>query len=51
MDNKLDHYKVLQVQHDAHPNVIRAAYIQLSRLYHPDVSKDNNTEEKNEAIK
>ena len=44
--HKEDYYKTLQVQPDAHPNVIRAAYIQLSKLYHPDVTKDKNSEEK-----
>ncbi len=45
-ESKLEYYKILQVQPGAHPNVIRAAYIQLSKLYHPDASKDKNAEEK-----
>ena len=41
-----DYYKILQVHPEAHPNVLRAAYIQLSKLYHPDVAKDNDSEER-----
>ena len=33
-----DHYAVLQVQSDAEPEVIEAAYRQLMRKYHPDVA-------------
>jgi curved DNA-binding protein CbpA len=33
----VDYYKVLQVDPDAHPEVIRAAYRVLARVHHPDV--------------
>lgn len=33
----IDYYKILQVDPDAHPEVIRAAYRVLARVYHPDV--------------
>ena len=33
-----DYYRTLQVQPDAHHSVIRAAYYQLAKLHHPDVS-------------
>lgn len=33
-----DYYRILQVQPDAHPSIIRAAYHQLAKLHHPDVS-------------
>ena len=33
-----DYYRTLQVQPDAHHTVIRAAYYQLAKLHHPDVS-------------
>ena len=41
-----DYYRILQVHPEAHPNVLRAAYIQLSKLYHPDVAKDIDSEER-----
>jgi curved DNA-binding protein CbpA len=34
----VDHYKVLQVDPDADPDVIQAAYRALARKYHPDVA-------------
>jgi curved DNA-binding protein CbpA len=34
----VDHYKVLQVDPEADPDVIQAAYRALARKYHPDVS-------------
>ena len=33
-------YDVLQVTHQAEPEVIQASYRVLARLYHPDVSRD-----------
>jgi curved DNA-binding protein CbpA len=33
-----DHYKVLQVDPEAEPEVVRAAYRSLAQKYHPDVS-------------
>ncbi len=33
----IDYYKILQVDPEAHPDVVRAAYRVLARVYHPDV--------------
>jgi curved DNA-binding protein CbpA len=33
----VDFYKILQVDHEAHPDVVRAAYRVLARVYHPDI--------------
>lgn len=33
-----DYYQILQVHHDASPDVIKAAYRKLCSLYHPDAS-------------
>lgn len=33
----IDYYKILQVDPGAHPDVVRAAYRVLARLYHPDM--------------
>ena len=33
----VDYYKILQVDPEAHPEVVRAAYRVLARVYHPDV--------------
>ena len=33
----IDYYKILQVDEAAHPDVVRAAYRVLARLYHPDL--------------
>ena len=42
-----DPYRILQVQHDADPDVVRAAYRVLARKVHPDTSKPlNETEER-----
>lgn len=35
-----DHYKTLQVESSASAEEIKAAYLNLSKLYHPDVNKD-----------
>jgi curved DNA-binding protein CbpA len=35
-----DHYKTLQVDPDAEPEVIQAAYRRLAQKYHPDVAAD-----------
>lgn len=37
-----DYYQILQVHHDASPDVIKAAYRKLSTLYHPDTSRNAN---------
>lgn len=39
-----DYYQILQVHHDASPEVIKAAYRKLCTLYHPDVSKNEREE-------
>jgi hypothetical protein len=45
-----DYYKVLGVSPEAPASDIRAAYYQLSRQYHPDVSKDPDSVEKFQAL-
>lgn len=40
----VDYYKILQVHHDASPEVIQAAYKRLSRIYHPD-NYDNSSKD------
>lgn len=37
-----DYYHILQVHHDASPDVIKAAYRKLCTLYHPDTSHNEN---------
>jgi curved DNA-binding protein CbpA len=37
MHQPVDFYKILQVDPEAHPDVIRAAYRVLARAYHPDI--------------
>ena len=37
-----DYYHILQVHHDASPDVIKAAYRKLCTLYHPDTSHNDN---------
>jgi curved DNA-binding protein CbpA len=44
----IDYYKILQVDPEAHPEVIRAAYRALARVYHPDV--DGGSTEKMIAL-
>lgn len=38
--NFKDYYQILQVHHDASPDVIKAAYRKLCSLYHPDTSQN-----------
>lgn len=40
MSETVDHYKALQVDPEAEPEVIQAAYRRLARKYHPDVTAD-----------
>jgi DnaJ domain len=40
----IDYYKVLQVDRDAEPEVIEAAYRALSKKYHPDVNRTQDSE-------
>lgn len=41
-----DYYKILGVDEDADDKAIKTAYRKLARQYHPDVSKENQAEEK-----
>lgn len=45
-----DHYRTLQVHFMAEPEIIRSAYLRLSRKYHPDVNPSMSSEEKMKAI-
>lgn len=44
------HYQVLQVNPSASLEVIEAAYQRLAKMYHPDVNKSPNTEQKMKQI-
>jgi curved DNA-binding protein CbpA len=46
----VDHYKVLQVDPEADPDVIRAAYRALARKYHPDVAGSTAVDTRMTAI-
>lgn len=37
-----DYYQILQVHHDASPDVIKAAYRKLCTIYHPDTAGNEN---------
>lgn len=45
-----DYYKILQVDPEAAPEVIKAAYRRLSAMYHPDNSSNRNTDARMIAI-
>ena len=44
--NKRDYYEILGVNKDAKKEEIKKAYRKLVKKYHPDVSKEEGTEEK-----
>jgi hypothetical protein len=50
MDDWNDHYRVLQVHHEAEKDVIEAAHRKLAARYHPDVNKDPGATEKMRQI-
>ena len=50
MDYK-DYYKILDVKKDASADDIKKTYRRLARKYHPDVSKEENAEEKFKEVK
>ena len=45
-----DHYKTLNIKPTADKQEIKAAYRRLVRKYHPDVSTDENAEDKIKKI-
>ncbi len=48
--SKRDYYEVLGVQKNASADEIKSAFRRLARQYHPDVSKEENAEEKFKEI-
>lgn len=46
----LDLYRIMQVDHQAEPEVIEAAYRKLSKKYHPDTNKNSGAETKMKQI-
>ena len=49
-DTKRDYYEILGVSRDASKDDLRAAYRRLARKYHPDVSKDEDAEDRFKEI-
>lgn len=47
---KRDYYEILGIPKNASKEEIKKAYKQLAKKYHPDISKDNSTEEKFKEI-
>ncbi len=45
-----DYYKVLQVHFMAEPEIIKSAYLRLSKKYHPDVNPSETAEARMKAI-
>jgi molecular chaperone DnaJ len=50
MPTKRDYYEVLEVGRNATPDELRRAYRRLAKQHHPDVSKDDGSEERFKEI-
>ena len=50
MADRIDPYKILQVDHEAEDEVIQAAYRRLARKYHPDLASTPEAAERMSAI-
>jgi len=50
MATKRDYYEVLEVGRNASPDELRRAYRRLAKRYHPDVNKDDGSEERFKEI-
>lgn len=48
--NRHDHYKILGVDSDATLEEIKRAYRRKAKMYHPDINKANDSQEKMKAI-
>jgi len=48
--NFVDYYEVLQVHHDAEPEIIKTAYRRLAQMHHPDLNAQNTSTEKMQMI-
>jgi GGDEF domain-containing protein len=46
----LDYYMILQVHPSAEPEIIKSAYRRLAQMYHPDVSRDPESQKKMQLI-
>ncbi len=50
MTKQPDYYKILQVDPEAEPEVVTAAYRRLAAKYHPDVNRASDAEERMRAL-